>query len=519
MFSLECENVGLWADNARLKAENRQLRADHRRCEAECRRLEKQVGALSRAAGRLNARITDLLATIEALRRASKRQAAPHSKGIHVERPKRSGRKPGEAYGNKAYRRVPSHVDEVIEVPCPARCSCGGEVVIDGVSGQHVQDIPPVRVRTRQYRIHHGHCRVCGKALQGRHPDQTSDARGAAGSQIGPYATALAVDLKKEMGVSERKICRLFSHFGLSITPGGITQAVARAGRRATPTYRGLIASVRKAEVVAADESGWRVHGDSAWAWDFVGQATRPDATLVRFVVYLIAGGRGFTEASAILGADFAQVIERDGWAPYRKFVSATHQTCVAHFLRRAVGMIEDATGDQGRVPHALKEILKESLALQAARDVGEITPEALSGAVASLEERVDALLAGGDAYPPNARLLKHLANERPHLFTFLRRDGVHACNWKAEQAIRPLVVNRKSWGGNFSWEGAETQEILSSVIATARLQDKDPIDTLVPLLTSPTPRLADLELPGIDEGEWTRVPVPAKLLPTSRSP
>lgn len=519
MFSLECENVGLWADNARLKAENRRLRAEHRRSEAECRRLEQEVDALSRAAERLSARITELVATIETLRRASKRQAAPHSKGTHVERPKRSGRKPGEAYGKKAYRRVPDHVDEVIEVPCPARCSCGGEVVIEGVSDQYVQDIPPVRVHIRQYRVHHGRCRVCGKALQGRHPDQTSDACGAAGSQIGPYATALAVDLKKEMGVSERKVCRLFSHFGLSITPGGITQAVARAGRRATPTYRALIAAVRKAEVVAADESGWRVHGYGAWAWVFVGQATGPDASTVRFVVYLIAKGRGFAEASAILGAGFAQVIERDGWAPYRKLVAATHQTCVAHLLRRAVGMIEDATGNQGKVPATLKEILAESLALRAARDTGELTEGALPGAVGALEERVDALLAGGDAYPPNARLLKHLANERPHLLTFLRRDGVEACNWKAEQAIRPLVVNRKSWGGNLSWEGAATQEVLSSVIATARLQGKDPIEILVPLLRSPTARLADLELPGIDEGEWKTVPEPAKLLPASRSP
>jgi len=512
MLVLEAENIGLYADNARLKAENRQLRAEHRRAEAACRRLEGEVG-------RLSARVTQLLSTIEALRRSTKRQAAPHSKGTHVEHPKRSGRRPGEAYGKKAYRRVPDHVDEVIDVPCPARCDCGGVVRIEGAYDQYVEDIPPVRTRIIQYRIHHGHCGTCGKAHQGRHPDQTSDSVGAVAAQIGPNAVALAVDLRKEMGVSERKICRLFSHFGLTITPGGISQAVARAGRRAIPTYRGLIAALRKAEVVAADESGWRVHGYGAWAWGFVGQATRTDATVVRFVVYLIARGRGFAEASAVLGAGFAGVIERDGWAPYRKFADATHQTCVAHVLRRAVGMIEDATGDEAQVPHALKEILKESLALRAARDAGEVSSEALPGAVASLEERVDALLAGADAYPPNVRLLKHLANERPHLFTFLRRDDVEPCNWKAEQAIRPLVINRKSWGGNFTWGGAETQEVLSSVIATARLQGKDPIEILVPLLTSPIPRLAELELPGIEDGEWRTVPVPAKLLPASRSP
>ena len=29
-------------------------------------------------------------------------------------------------------------------------------------------------------------------------------------------------------------------------------------------------------------------------------------------------------------------VLVRDGWAPYRRFTDAAHQTCLAHLLRRA---------------------------------------------------------------------------------------------------------------------------------------------------------------------------------------
>src|SRR3989440_11171676 len=99
---------------------------------------------------------------------------------------------------------------------------------------------------------------------------------------------------------------------------------------------------------------------------------------------------------------------------------------------------------------------------------------------------------------------------------------GVHLMalsNWKGEQAIRPAVVNRKSWGGNFSWAGADTQEVLSSVLATARLQGKDPISVLVPLLRSATPRVADLILPGVGEGEWRQIPQPAHLARPARAP
>lgn len=41
--------------------------------------------------------------------------------------------------------------------------------------------------------------------------------------------------------------------------------------------------------------------------------------------------GRGFPEAAAVLGADFAGALVRNGWAPYRQFDQAAHQTCLAH--------------------------------------------------------------------------------------------------------------------------------------------------------------------------------------------
>jgi transposase len=55
------------------------------------------------------------------------------------------------------------------------------------------------------------------------------------------------------------------------------------------------------------------------------------------------------------------------------------------------------------------------------------------------------------DAQPhdENRKLVAHLYAERDALFTFLTRPGIDATNWRAEQAIRPAVVNRKVWGDN----------------------------------------------------------------------
>ena len=60
-------------------------------------------------------------------------------------------------------------------------------------------------------------------------------------------------------------------------------------------------------------------------------------------------------------------------------------------------------------------------------------------------------------------------------LFSFLRNPAIDATNWRAEQAIRPAVVTRKVCGGNRSWRGAHTQQILTSLIRTARQRRLDP--------------------------------------------
>jgi hypothetical protein len=105
---LEDENAGLREDQQRLEAEGERLRGENERLRAERERLQE-----------LNER---LRGEVEALRRAAKRQAAPFSKGDPVPHPKRPGRKPGAAYGTRAHRRAPAHVDQVVTVGLPACC-------------------------------------------------------------------------------------------------------------------------------------------------------------------------------------------------------------------------------------------------------------------------------------------------------------------------------------------------------------------------------------------------------------
>jgi transposase len=101
---------------------------------------------------------------------------------------------------------------------------------------------------------------------------------------------------------------------------------------------------------------------------------------------------------------------------------------------------------------------------------------------------RADAALVRASTFtnPANQRLAKHLVNHRDALFLFLQRPDVEATNWPAEQAIRPAVVNRKSCGGNRSWDGARSQAVLMSVLRTCHQQHLDPLRTCTRLLQTP---------------------------------
>ena len=59
----------------------------------------------------------------------------------------------------------------------------------------------------------------------------------------------------------------LFRSFGLTLTPGGLSQALARLGKKCEPTYQDLISQVRTGPSVTMDESGWKVGGHPWWLW------------------------------------------------------------------------------------------------------------------------------------------------------------------------------------------------------------------------------------------------------------
>jgi transposase len=446
----------------------------------EIARLRDELARVERERDRLQREKARLIDELDAARRTAKRQAAPFSKGAPKRRPRRPGRKPGARYGQRGQRPVPTVVHETHDVPVLKTCpDCGGRVRETHVAAQYHEDLPPVGPIVRRFDIHVGECRGCHRRVQGRHPLQTSDALGAAAVQLGPQAIALAVQLNKQFGLSFGKMAALFrARFGLHVTPSALVRALHRTAAQSEPTYAALCETVRTSPVVVPDETGWKVRGLLHWLWVFVTTTT---------TVYQIRAGRGFADAASVLGKDFAGGLGRDGWAPYRQFTDAFHQTCLGHLLKRCRTLQHDHP--RARFPARVAAILQHALDVRDRRAAGTMSAHGVDVARGHLFNQMLDLLADPGTVDEIQRFARHLTVELPALFSFLVDPNLDATNWRAEHAIRPAVITRKvCGGGNRSRRGADTQQVLASILRTAHQRGLDTTEVLTTLLRAPVP-------------------------------
>lgn len=454
-----------------------------------CAAAAKRIAELERRNAELEARLAVLEQKLESALRSGKRQAAPFSKRLPKRNPRKPGRKSGDGYGTPpAFRSMPEPApsDLVIDVAPPEVCRGCGDAsapVVESIDEQVQRDIE-VRTVVRRFKIKVCRCAGCGKRRRGTHPLQTSTATGCCASQIGPLARSAMAFLNKTLGLSIGKIADLFGTlWKLPVTRGGVSHAIASIGNQCVVDYGAILNAIGKSGQVTCDETGWRVGGWGAW----LHAAASKDAR-----AYLVDPMRGKEATDKIIGEHYGGTMVHDGWPAYDRYTRATHQQCDAHILRRCGEMIEVAPRGAAAFPRKIKSILQHALRLRDERDRGQRTLRSTRLHAGKLTRMIRALCKPRKTNRANDRLAGFLYRHADQLFTFLKEAQIDATNWRGEQAIRGAVVNRKVWGGNRTWPGAQTQSVLMSVLNTLRLRGADAIDWLHrKLLHQPSPIFA----------------------------
>jgi transposase len=441
--------------------------------------LRQENQALRAVVAALEKRVADLVAENRALhdqldeaQRQAARQAAPFRRRDSKKVPEAQRKRPGRPKGHPGvHRAVPAHVDEHIEVPLLACPHCGGGV--EGVEPieQFIEEIPPVHPRVTRLVTYRGQCPHCGE-VQSTHPLKTSDATGAAKTQLGPRAQALAATLNKQHGLTMRTTCRVLDQVaGLRLSPGGLAQVVQRVGHKAEAPYEALVVGVRAAAAVFVDETSWYLGGPGPWLWVF---------TTATETVYRVEPSRGRDVVTDTLGPDFTGVLVSDCLASYENVPYRTHK-CIAHHLKAiAEARQRPDTADPGYLDQ-WKLFFQTVIGIWRARP--HMSVEEFAERRGHLEAWLDRLLVAERTQPGDVAIRNRIGKRRASILVCLYEPAAEPTNNRAERDLRPAVIARKVSCGNKTEAGKRSFEVLRSVASSCLKRGHDVVSYLAGLL------------------------------------
>lgn len=408
--------------------------------------------------------------------------------------PKHRRGRPGARHGHAGHRRPTPPPDRVEEVPPLTACpDCHGPVLPARRKRRRiVEDMPEdTRVEATEYVIPGHWCPQCKKHIE------PLVSAALPGSAIGNRLAAMTVVFHDGLGLTidqTREV--LLSPLRTQVSAGGLIDLWRRLAEVLLPWYERIGREARAAAVLHADETGWRVDGDTHWLWCFGNHAT---------CFYMIDEGRGSGALKTFFTEAFKGVLVHDFWRPYERVRlegAGEHQCCLAHLLRELDHVEEhtlphkppDRAAEWSAFVKMLRRRLRDGIRLRRRKD---FTPERYAARIRRIDARLVALAqgppgrrAGPDgrvdyADPDARRLATRLRRHQDELFTFLDRPEADWNNNLAERLIRPAVILRKNSQCNRSQRGAATQAVLMSIHRTLKLRGIDPRQAIADALAT----------------------------------
>ena len=280
----------------------------------------------------------------------------------------------------------------------------------------------------------------------------------AKGTPFGPHVHAVATYLKTFQALSYERLQGAFADlFGLTISQGGLMNMLRRSQTAFTPERDMAIAALRRAKVIASDETGVRIEGSNAYQWVFRSSEA---------VVHRAAPTRGAVVVRDLMDGHRPEVWCSDRYSAQQGH-GQQHQACLAH-LARDVAYADQASDDM--LPSRLRLWLKRAFAL--ADGIETFAASTIATKCRDLERSLTAILAAPTTCDLARDLQMKFQRARDQLLTFAAYPGlVEPTNNACERALRPAVIQRKVTNGYRAMWAAEGEADIRTVVDTARLR------------------------------------------------
>jgi transposase len=380
---------------------------------------------------------------------------------------KRENARPGGAKpGHKPHNRQLADNPDEFRDHRPTHCElCGGPVSPDAdmeLIGEYDEiEIPPVKPYVVRHRRFACQCQHCGSEVKAPAPAV------AMTTPFGPRIHALAIYFKGFQALSYERLRFMFRDvFGLCVSEGALMNMFIRSHARFEIEAEKAKALLRKARVVASDETGVRIEGTNSYHWLFHCK----DA-----VVHQPDHSRGARVVCEMMDGHAPEVWISDRYSAQQKH-GARHQTCLAHLARDAAFALEYGADD---LPLRFK--LWFGKAFDLARDIASFAASTIASKKRELEKQLAALLAAATGCDLARQLQAKIGRARDQLLTFCDYPGeVDATNNGSERKLRPCVIQRKVTNGYRAMWAAQAEADVRTTIDTARLKGANPFQTIL---------------------------------------
>ena len=361
--------------------------------------------------------------------------------------------------------RVADHVEHV-----PVACGCGHrfdgseERIGDPVLRQK-WELPEVVPLITEHRLHRLVCPACGTAV-------LAEGDGISSSPFGPRLEAHIAVMAGVYRLSRRQIMELLAEmFGCPISVGGVNATIMRMSAVLADPWRELRDAIRKAQAVHADETSWRLRGETNWLWV---------AASTLMACYRIDPARSQAAAKELLGEDFGSFIITDRYAGYHWLDVLQQQLCWCHVIRQFVS-VSERDGAPGRLGEQLLKNAREVIGAHREYLQDDHDLAWLHAQLEPYRERIKTLLETGvrGRHLKTRRFCAGLLDEYDALWTFCEVPGIDPTNNAAERAVRHGVLLRKIQLGTQSDNGNRWIERICTVRETCRLQGRSALGYL----------------------------------------
>lgn len=333
---------------------------------------------------------------------------------------------------------------------------------------RQVIELPPIRARVIEHRLHRLRCTQCRRITPGIAPAAVPGPV-SFGARLVAFSAMLTVRLR----ASRRGLRQVLADL-LDVEPpcvGELQQLLEEVSAATLPAYQEVRSALRASAAAGVDETGWRLRGRPYWLW------TGVTGTLSFF---RLAARRSAWARERLLGKRFAGVVISDRLGSYNGIPPPRRQLCWAH-LKRDFADWQTHGGRAERVGLWGEAEAQRLFALWHRFRAGDFDRAELRRRLQPLKARMRRCLEHGTRCGVRRveKSSKQLLGLWPALWIFAVHPGVEPTNNEAERALRAGVIWRKTSFGSQSGRGLRLIERLLTVAETAKKQKRDLLDYL----------------------------------------